>query len=453
MDRGYNCLRNELLYDTVQRAAREVPLYREKYANIDLESVRKVEDLWVLPLLDRLELQAAGSLAQSSSSSCDSMQNTSGSTGRSLLLYRSRDEARFIWDFYQEVFKRSDARKLRPLQLALSSSHHGSVTSIPSPAFVLRGGVEDDHLVDHALTHLLTRFELNGVDKRVSILSGSTTQILTLTARAAEKGLSKGDFAIKWLQTTSRYLTKRCRGALEVFWGAEVVDRYSAAEVFGGATHCPQCQGFHFDPVVIPEIVGFDDNKPLTNGTGRLVLTSLYPFCQAQPIIRYLVGDIFSVEDAGCRTPTYRYCGREAHALLDRTDRGTRVLLKGVDVVEALDRHPEVRLTRHHTGITLMRDHTAAGRPVAVGNVEQIDGIIAVEISVEWRMNPSFFPQRRDKFCSETKEYLLERSPELATRIERDEAVLTIRTLGPHALDDDGGASAFEKSKRFWSRR
>src|SRR5262249_30793939 len=100
---------------------------------------------------------------------------------------------------------------------------------------------------------------------------------------------------LKYLVSFGEYVTAKWRSAYAEIWGCPLIDRYSLSEVFGGATQSPVCGWYHFDPFVIPEVVSNRTKKPIAEGIGYLLLTALYPFQEAQPLVRYFTGDLVEV--------------------------------------------------------------------------------------------------------------------------------------------------------------
>lgn len=80
------------------------------------------------------------------------------------------------------------------------------------------------------------------------------------------------------------------------FPGATIVERYSLAEIFGGATRTQASGSFVSDPHVLGEVLDEQDRAVDHGAVGELTLTELYPFVQMQPLIRYRTGDLVQLE-------------------------------------------------------------------------------------------------------------------------------------------------------------
>jgi phenylacetate-coenzyme A ligase PaaK-like adenylate-forming protein len=438
-----DCLRNELVGETVRRAWRESSFYRRLYDGLDLEVIRTVGDLHRLPVLTKEAVREAGT-ALLCSGTCAYLQNTSGSTGEPLLLFRSSEEARFIREFFTAVQSADPVPERKPLVLSLVIPHHGTATLVPANVFVLHAAVTDDELLEHALVLLRSRFELSGVQERPSVLAGSHSQLLALTAYVLENGFGPESFAIRHVSCTGQYLTRRWREVLAKAWGARVVDRYTLSEIFGGATSCPLCGGYHFDPHVVPEVVDRETGEAREAGPGDLLLTSLYPFVQLQPLIRYATGDIFEIVRSDCPAPSYRFLGRAGHCLFHPGHPG-RLLLAGVDVAEALDPFPEVARTDAFEDTRVIRDRSAAGRLIAAGRVEQERKMLQIELLVETVVTPALFPDRERDLAAVIRDTLCRRSPALTRALSEGEVGLHVRFAPP------GSLAPWVKKTAFWT--
>lgn len=220
---------------------------------------------------------------------------------------------------------------------------------------------------------------------------------------------------------------------LESTWGATVSDKYSMAEVFGGANYCTACKSFHFEPIVVPEIVGCATRQPLTTGTGALLLSSLFPFVQLQPMIRYLTGDLFRIIPAGCNKPSFQFRGRMAHALFDY-DNPDQVLLTGPDIVEAVDHIPEINRGSRFNDLMSVRYKQAAGEVRVKGVVSRSPARTTIDLVTELTFPPALFAERAAEIRSEVRQNLLVQSEYLADAVSNDRIALSVSLVGPGAL-------------------
>ena len=78
---------------------------------------------------------------------------------------------------------------------------------------------------------------------------------------------------------------------------------YSLTEFNGVALECPMVSHrYHFDASIFAEVLDPITHAPVSIGEeGLLALTSLHPFQQAQPFIRYAPGDVVRLVRPTCR--------------------------------------------------------------------------------------------------------------------------------------------------------
>lgn len=365
---NWDALRNELLAETVQQAVSESPLFADLYRGLDWRAVERVEDLPVLPILTREASFGGNHLVRSLQ--VGAVQFTSGSTGQPKVIYRSRQELDFIARFFGEA-NSPHSRHPTPLAVHLPPMQHGVSTPIPGSVLSIPSSVASDGLLTHTIQLLHNTFSAPDIAERVSLLSGGQTEVVTLTQALLDLGIHRNELAVESVHMTGRSLTSRLRSILEEYWGVQVVDRFSMAEVFGGATWCVLCRAFHFDPMIIPEIVDSNGNPSPACVIGRLILSCLNPFVQMLPLLRYDSGDLARGSATVCGQMAFEHMGREAHALVD--GKGT-ILLTGLEIEDELDKYPNVARSSHFEELKLVSDHTIGGRAACRGRILKSDG-------------------------------------------------------------------------------
>jgi hypothetical protein len=124
------------------------------------------------------------------------------------------------------------------------------------------------------------------------------------------------------------------------------------------------CGWYHFEPFVIPEVIGAQTGEVLSSGAGLLALTALYPFQQAQPLVRYLTGDLVeTTSELSCRPGTIaiKPLGRARYGAPEPGS--DRWLVTPASVLEAVDEIPEIPRTPRFAGVSQIRDPYAIGHP------------------------------------------------------------------------------------------
>lgn len=436
MTNAHDQFRNELLQETVHRAVEGSTFYRSRFSSLDWKSVRTVDNLHILPTMCKQDVQHARQQMLCSGLRPSHVQYTSGTTSKPLLLYRSFEETQFIRDFFREVHRpiQESFTGPTPIVLCLVIPHHGTATPVPGTAFVLTCAVSDDDLLEQTLALLETEFRLPGIANRVSALAGSFSQILTLTNYFLERRIDARAYGIKLIELTGNYLTPRWRLVLEDVWGCKVSDRYSLAEIFGGASSCTTCGGFHFDPHVIPELLDLSKGQPLREGLGALVMTSLHPFVQLQPFIRYQSGDLFERVEVGCASPTWRFMGRLSHSLLDPRVRG-RILIPAAAIFDSIDHVPDLARTFHFKDVAALQNHQAPGRAFLTGRVSDSGNDLDIVLKIRFSYEPALFDKSARAAAASMRDGILANSPNLREDLASGNATFRVEpTAGPEAF-------------------
>lgn len=442
-----NNFRNELINKTVLHAASFTTFYGNLYRGIDLDSVLTVDDLARLPTVDKDKILKAGSESRATHLRTAYLQNTSGSSGAILVAHRSENEAAFISAFFTELLVR-DETTTRPLVLSLYVASHGTPTQIPGNVFVVTQTVGDARTADNTRKLLETEYDIPGVAKRVSIIIGGITQVFLLTSYLLEKGFDFAKSPLSAILVTGEYLPSRMRLLLEQTWGAALINRYSLSEHFGAATSCSACGEFHFDPYIVAEILEPSSETIAIQEYGELTLTSLFPFVQQQPLIRYRTGDWFSAKQLGCPQTSYSYIGRASH-ILCHPDGSGRILITGPAIYEALDIEPAVRKTRHSLTVDLA-DHTAIGKPIAKGKVERLSAsCYRITLLVELVVNPFLYLDYTQELKRRIERRLVGSTELLRSEIERGTLQLSVDFCLPDQIQSTRGP-AFEKQTSVW---
>ncbi len=432
-------LRDALIAGTVRHANAFSPFYRDLYAKCgcDPAGVNCVDSLRNLPVVSKRLLRESNlsACAYEERTYVSHVQHTSGTTGRPLLLYRSVDEVDFIQQFFSRVEALGPGPTHRPILLQLHRPHHGTSTPVPSPFFVLDAAITDEASVEHCFHLLLRSYDMPSIANRVGGLAGGNLDVYLLSLLAEERigqlGVEGTPYPLG-VSLAGSYVTARWRRELERIWGTAPVDRFSASEVFGGATFCQQCAGHHFDPHVVAEVVNVKTGKPLLSGLGMLALTSLFPFVQLQPMIRYATGDLFELEEEGCIGPTFRFRGRVDQALFSETT-PDELLLDGATLQDVLDDELELTRTDHFPGIR----HPLArivGMPRARGLVGQKEDRPLYRLRVESQLAVDDPREKAISLVHGLRKKLLAASPDLARNVAQEACVFEVELAEPFAL-------------------
>ena len=425
--------RDRLLRLTFAWCRERSRFYRERFAGI--ERFEGLRDLHRLPVLRRDEiLRSHGDLL------CDPgppacVQYTTGTTGTFLPLYRSHAEVAFITTFYTENLRERLSRTdvLRPLQLALTSAYHGSATPIPTPAHIVTAGVYDRTQAQQAANLLATRFAFPGVEERVSAVLSGDLLLKALTAYLMDEGIDPAGTGVRTLVFTGGYTSTRTKRLLGRLWNAAAVDRYSMSEIFGGAVQAVPGAPFVFDVEVIPEIVDPATLQPITRGVGVLLMTSLYPFSQMMPMVRYHTGDLIEVVRGTAYGSDFavRFCGRERRSVVETGDDGAVALVLAADLYDILEGLPDVAASPRFVGLASDASMEFAGKlHYALEAQRDASGRVQrIVVCVGLRYAPWLHPERVEALVTEIRMALYERSPALRERVLEGRIALDVNPV------------------------
>lgn len=420
-----------LLLPGTLESARRTPFYRELWASTDM-SEPSLAVLEQLPVVDKTMVREAGARAQVRRGLVCNEVFTSGTTGVPLVTVRGDREQRSIRDFSLRVLADHGGRPLlRGLQI--NNPYHGYEVGVPSPVHFHRISIYDAQSFAHGRRVIGATHQDEGVEERCTIVVGLERCLRAFARYLADDGLPP-EASLARVVSYSQYLTGPWRAEFEEVFGCGVTDRYSLTEVFGGATECGTCHWWHPDPVVVAEVIGWSSGQVLREGVGVLLLTALYPFQEAQPMVRYSTGDLVRVtHERSCRpgVPSIQPLGRARYGV--RQPGTDTCLVTPVSVLEAVDVRPEVARTPRFRDAAQVADPWAVGHPKYRLAQRETGGV--VEILVELEFGASVHAARRRAVEETVAAEIEAANPPLATAMTRREAGL--RVAGVDRLEPD----------------
>lgn len=138
------------------------------------------------------------------------------------------------------------------------------------------------------------------LETKADILNTYPSIALAMANLAKERGIS---LPIHTFIGHGEVFDLEARKALTNEHGLKVIDRYGASELGPIAAECPQSSLYHqFSEASMMDVLGLEDNTPIIDGRGRLVLTPFYNY--AMPLIRYESHDQVEITSQACS------CGR-----------------------------------------------------------------------------------------------------------------------------------------------
>ncbi len=228
--------------------------------------------------------------------------------------------------------------------LAVISVHHGLPRSAPGPDELRVPWLHDLNALS-MLETVLRRPQPDG--RRVTAMTVGSGPLKVFTAWLAQRHLEPRDFGVRLIGTSSYRLSPVWQRVIEERFEARVYDNYSLSELGTPFTHGDACGALHMGhPPLVVEVLELEGGRPARRGQpGRLVFTTLFPYTQVMPLIRYDSGDV-GVEGPVCRLTGqrgYRVLGRRRHGLVFDGD----FVLNPVAVRDVLEGTPLVSRTPH----------------------------------------------------------------------------------------------------------
>jgi len=292
----------------LDHAYENVPFYRGLIdsAGIRPKDIKSYDDVCKIPtitksqIIDNRQHLMAGNI---NLRNCVEYK-TSGSTGKNLYGYLTKDDALHIRGSYERIRNENGFRMLRDKLLVISSPYR-----IP----------DRKEWYQYLGIRRIERLNvLEPLDKQIEILKRIKPDVIwgfpsavKLLAKAVQEKNIKGILP-RLIFTVSEVLDSETRNLINSVFSVELFDVYGAWETACMAWECDSHSGYHatMDTVLI-EFLDEHGNKVKGGGRGRVVVTNLHSF--AMPIIRYEIGDFAIPKYEECP------CGRGGY-LIERIE-------------------------------------------------------------------------------------------------------------------------------------
>ena len=303
-----------------------VPLYRERLAEVEPETVASPADLRRLPFTRKNDLRDTypfGLLAVPRDELVR-IHASSGTTGKLTVVgYTAADV---------ELFAQVNARCL-----AMAGAEPGMVLhnaygyGLFTGGLGLHAGGERLGMAVVPVSGGMTERQLMLIeDLRPDVICCTPSYALTLAQAFAERGVGPDELSLRYAVLGAEPWTDGMRREIDAGLGVLSTNIYGLSEVIGPGVSCECVEsraGMHVnEDHFLPEIVDPETGDPLPDGMeGVLVFTTLTK--QALPLIRYWTGDITSLSSEPCA------CGRtlvRMERIKGRAD--DMLIIRGVNV-------------------------------------------------------------------------------------------------------------------------
>lgn len=355
-------LQLERLRDLVSRVCERVPLYRERLADVEPDSIGSLDDLRHLPFTRKDDLRDTYPLGMLAVPRRElaRIHASSGTTGKpTVVAYTAAD-----LDLVGRVNARSLAMAGAEPGMTLHNAYgYGLFTGgLGLHAGGERLGVNVVPVSGGMTERQLTLIE----DLRPDAIACTPSYALTLAAAFADRGIAPYELGLRFAVVGAEPWTERMREEIDAGLGVRTTNIYGLSEIIGPGVSCECVEGRAGSHVnedhFLPEIVHPDSGEPLQEGEeGVLVLTTLTK--EALPLVRYWTGDVCSLTRDACA------CGRtlaRMGPIVGRTD--DMLVVRGVNVYPSqvgavLGRIPELS---PHFGLVVRREGTLDSLEVLV---------------------------------------------------------------------------------------
>ncbi|MDD3247201.1 MAG: phenylacetate--CoA ligase [Methanosarcina sp.] len=316
----------EKLKGLLKRVVEGSPFYQKKFkeANVDIEKIRSLEDLKLLPFTHKEELRDAYPLGLQAvpDSFVVRIHSSSGTTGKPVIIPYTRKDV----DVWAELMMRcymlagltnQDRIQITPgyglwtagIGFQLGAERLGAMAIPTGP-----GNTEKQ-------LELLT-------DLKTTALASTSSYALLLAEEIEKRGL-KDQINLRVGVIGSERWSEKMRSRIETELGIETFDIYGLTEIYGPgiALDCSFHEGMHYwSDHLLFEIIDPITGEQLPEGTlGELVITTLTK--EGAPLIRYRTRDLTRIIPGLCK------CGcpfPRIDRILGRSD--DRIKFKAVNI-------------------------------------------------------------------------------------------------------------------------
>jgi phenylacetate-CoA ligase len=282
--------REERLSLLLHRAATQVPFYREQWAERrrqgDRASWQRLEN-WTVLEKESVRENARAFIADD----CDVRRmfydHTSGTTGKSLDLWLSRETVRAWYALCEARLRQWYGVSRRDRWAILGGQLVVPVSSRRPPFWVWNAALRQLYLSSYHLAPDLVAHYLDALRRyQVRYLLGYTSSLYSLAQGVLHLG--QNDLKMEVVVTNAEPVYEYQRRAIEEAFHCPVRETYGMSEIVAAASECEEGKLHLWNEAGVVEILAGD--KPVSDGTtGEIVCTGLLN--DDMPLIRYRVGD------------------------------------------------------------------------------------------------------------------------------------------------------------------
>jgi len=282
----------ERLAYVLHRAATQVPYYREQWNRRRRQGDRaswEVLENW--PILEKEPLRANPRAFVADDCDIHRMfhEHTSGTTGKPLDLWWSRETVRAWYALFEARWRRWYGVSRHDRWAILGGQLVTPVTQRKPPFWVWNRALNQLYMSTFHLSREVVPFYLQALSRyRIKYLYGYTSSLNVLAQEIIRSGYTCPPMAV--VLTNAEPLFEYQRQAISQAFGCSVHETYGMGEIVIGASECSAGHLHLWPEVGWVEVFQDKDDFPANRGeVGRLISTSLLNI--DMPLVRYAVGD------------------------------------------------------------------------------------------------------------------------------------------------------------------
>lgn len=298
----------ERLQSTLNRAYRQVKLYRRRFDSLKL----KPDDIQDLSQVTKLPFTTRDDLSQNYPYGLFAVplrdvvrvQSSPGTTDNPVVVGYTSGDLRFWRELSARLYHSADVGKDDIVQIILASGLNNWARDLKDGAEHLGASVIPMSNLNFAKQLMVMR------DYKTSVLVTTPSYARHLITVMDKMGLVAADFNLKRALLVAEPLPASLRADIANGLQVKISTAYGITEVLGPglAFSCPNGDGLHFsEDHFLPEIVDPDTGERRPHGfPGELVITTLST--AAFPLLRFRTGDLTSLlpEVCPCGCPLIR---------------------------------------------------------------------------------------------------------------------------------------------------
>ncbi|MGB9938945.1 phenylacetate--CoA ligase family protein [Methanosarcina sp.] len=310
----------------LKRVVENSPFYQKKFreANVDIEKIKSLEDLKLLPFTHKEELRDAYPLGLKAAPDSEVVRihSSSGTTGKPVIIPYTRKDVDIWAEMMMRCYMLAGLSNLDRIQI---TPGYGLWTA--GIGFQLGAERLGAMAIPTGPGNTEKQLEML-VDLKSTALASTSSYALLLAEEIEKRGL-KDEIQLRVGIIGSERWSEKMRSRIETELGIETFDIYGLTEIYGPgiALDCSFHEGMHYwSDHLLFEIIDPITGEQLPDGTlGELVITTLTK--EGAPLIRYRTRDLTRIIPGLCK------CGcpfPRIDRILGRSD--DRIKFKAVNI-------------------------------------------------------------------------------------------------------------------------